>query len=234
MKVSIGMLSDTYSLTPEALRYYEEKGLLTPERGKGGRNRRFSLDDVQRMGIIKSLQRQGFSLNEIRRVMTGCPLDELIAMVDDKRAELSRQLRISSAIHERMTAGAYLLRDAERLQMQPRLSAGCAAYFVDFASPADLWAHVGDCPVLKDLIGAFPLTTYSTIVPFARLRGEDVPCARALPRPRNTPPCRPISRRCAWPPGHDPSACSLSSACPSRAACRPSSIARAASSPKTA
>ena len=32
MKISISALSIAYGLTPEALRYYEEKGLLTPER----------------------------------------------------------------------------------------------------------------------------------------------------------------------------------------------------------
>ena len=32
MKISISALSVAYGLTPEALRYYEEKGLLTPQR----------------------------------------------------------------------------------------------------------------------------------------------------------------------------------------------------------
>lgn len=30
MKISISALSIAYGLTPEALRYYEEKGLLSP------------------------------------------------------------------------------------------------------------------------------------------------------------------------------------------------------------
>ena len=33
MKISISALSIAYGLTPEALRYYEEKGLLSPDRG---------------------------------------------------------------------------------------------------------------------------------------------------------------------------------------------------------
>ena len=42
MKISISALSIAYGLTPEALRYYEEKGLLTPERTSSGGFRKFS------------------------------------------------------------------------------------------------------------------------------------------------------------------------------------------------
>ncbi|MDO4484663.1 MAG: MerR family transcriptional regulator [Clostridia bacterium] len=62
MKISISSLSVAYGLTPEALRYYEEKGLLTPERANGKGYRQFTLNDVQLLGFIKSYQRQGFSL----------------------------------------------------------------------------------------------------------------------------------------------------------------------------
>ena len=57
MKISISALSIAYG--PEALRYYEEKGLLSPDRAASSGFRRFSIADVQRLGIIKSLQRQG-------------------------------------------------------------------------------------------------------------------------------------------------------------------------------
>ena len=57
MKISISALSIAYGLTPEALRYYEEKGLLTPDRTASSGFRKFSIQDVQVLGIIKSLQR---------------------------------------------------------------------------------------------------------------------------------------------------------------------------------
>lgn len=173
MKISISALSIAYGLTPEALRYYEEKGLLSPDRTSASGFRRFSLADVQRLGIIKSLQRQGFSLDEIKRIMTSCPLPELIAMMDEKRVEFREQLTLSRAIYDRMTAGTDLLRDSSRLCMVPRLCEGCAAYLVDFDSVAALWASVPKMPLLKDLINALPLTSYCTIIPFARLQGGD-------------------------------------------------------------
>jgi len=176
MKISISALSIAYGLTPEALRYYEEKGLLSPERTAASGFRKFSITDVQVLGIIKSLQRQGFSLEEIRRVLkTGVTLDELVAMMDDKRDQLREQVALNIGILSRLTTCTDLLRDSERLLQKPRLCQGAAAYLIDFDSVAALWQSVPQMPILKDLIEALPLSSYCTIVPLARLEGNDVP-----------------------------------------------------------
>ncbi len=106
MKISISALSIAYGLTPEALRYYEEKGLLSPDRAASSGFRRFSIADVQRLGIIKSLQRQGFSLDEIKRILTKCALSDLIVMMDEKRAALREQIAQQNAVYERMTVSS--------------------------------------------------------------------------------------------------------------------------------
>ena len=144
MKISISALSVAYGLSPEALRYYEEKGLLTPERAGSSGFRQFSLNDVQRLGFIKSYQKQGFSLDEIKRIITCCPQDELIAMMDAKREELREQLILNRAIYDRTTAGTDLLRDSERLLHHPRLCQGCAAYLVQYATVGELFSSVAD------------------------------------------------------------------------------------------
>lgn len=183
MKISISALSIAYGLTPEALRYYEEKGLLTPDRTASSGFRRFSMEDVQIVGIIKSLQRQGFSLDEIRRIITGCAHDELIDMMDEKRTQLREQLAFSRAIYDRLSAATDLLRDSERLVMRPRLCGGCAAYLLDFASVPDLWASVPKSPLLRELIDSLPLANYCTVVPLACLHGEDVPLRAGVAAP---------------------------------------------------
>ena len=183
MKISISALSIAYGLTSEALRYYEEKELLAPDRTGAGGHRRFTIADMQRLGIIKSLQRQGFSLDEVREIMTRCSREQLIAMMDEKRAQFSREITLSRAIYARLSASTDLLRDSERLLMRPRLCQGGAAYLVDFDSVTALWKSVPAMPLLKDLIDALPLTSYCTIVPLARLRGEDVPMRTGVVAP---------------------------------------------------
>lgn len=174
MKISISALSIAYGLTPEALRYYEEKGLLTPERTSSSGFRKFSAVDIQMLGIIKSLQRQGFSLDEIRQVVkSGLPLSDLIAMMDEKRAQFGEQISMLHAIRNRLTVCTDLLRDHERLLMQPRICQGCAAYLLDYDSVPALWQSVPKSPLLKDLIDALPLSSYCTIMPLSCLTGKD-------------------------------------------------------------
>ena len=175
MKISISAISVAYGLTPEAVRFYEEKGLLTPERAGAGGFRRFSLNDVQRIGFIKSYQRQGFSLDEIKHILTQCPENELIGMMDEKRSALREQLAQTHAIYDRMTACTDLLRDHTRLLLKPRLDAGSAAYITDFTSTAELFSSIDSHPVLHDLIEALPLTSYCSVIPLKLLEGDDVP-----------------------------------------------------------
>lgn len=176
MKISISALSIAYGLTPEALRYYEEKGLLSPERTPASGFRKFSMTDVQVLGIIKSLQRQGFSLDEIKRVLkTGLSLDELVAMMDEKRAQLWEQMSLSSGILSRLSSCTDLLRDSDHLLMKPRLCQGAAAYLIEFDSVFSLWQSVPKMPILKDLIEALPLSSYCSIVPLAHLEEKNSP-----------------------------------------------------------
>ena len=184
MKISISALSIAYGLTPEALRYYEEKGLLTPERTSSGGFRKFSSVDIQMLGIIKSLQRQGFSLDEIRQIAkTGLSLPDLIAMMDEKRAQMGEQIMMLSAIRNRLTRCTDLLRDHAHLLMKPRICQGCAAYLVDYDSVAALWQSVPKSPLLKDLIDALPLSSYCTILPLPLLKGEDMPTRTGICAP---------------------------------------------------
>ena len=91
MKISISALSVAYGLSPEALRYYEEKGLLTPERAGSSGFRQFSLNDVQRLGFIKSYQKQGFSLDEMSD-MLDVPVTRLKSRLHQARSRLRVQL----------------------------------------------------------------------------------------------------------------------------------------------
>ena len=183
MKISISALSIAYGLSSEALRYYEEKGLLTPERTSSSGFRKFSREDVQRLGIIKSLQKQGFSLDEIKQIMSDCTRDRLVEMMDNKRKELQAQVDLSFSILNRITASTDILRDADRLNMVPRLCNGCAVYLSQYESVAALWQSVPHCDVLRSLIDALPLTSYCTIVPLAQLQGDDEPLRLGLCAP---------------------------------------------------
>ena len=64
---TIGDLSKSFATTLRTLRFYEEKGLLKPQRE--GQTRRYSRRDKARLSLILMGKRLGFSLNEIADVL---------------------------------------------------------------------------------------------------------------------------------------------------------------------
>ena len=68
--LSIGALARDTGAGVQAVRYYERRGLLTPVSRSATRYRRFALSDVQRVRFVKHAQTLGFTLDEIRDVLT--------------------------------------------------------------------------------------------------------------------------------------------------------------------
>ncbi|MGZ3298270.1 MAG: MerR family transcriptional regulator [Asticcacaulis sp.] len=64
---SIRQLSKEFDVTARALRFYEDKGLISPERK--GQTRLYSARDRARLQLILRGKRLGFSLSEIHEIL---------------------------------------------------------------------------------------------------------------------------------------------------------------------
>jgi MerR family transcriptional regulator/heat shock protein HspR len=65
---SISVAADLTGVNPQALRNYEDRGLLSPSRTEGG-TRRYSADDIDRINSITSLIGEGLNLTGIAHVL---------------------------------------------------------------------------------------------------------------------------------------------------------------------
>ena len=77
---TISQLSRELDVTPRALRFYEDKGLLSPSRN--GLNRVYSVRDRARLKLVLSGRKVGFSLNDLREML------DLYDLGDNQRAQL--------------------------------------------------------------------------------------------------------------------------------------------------
>lgn len=66
-RYSIGDLGEEFGVTARALRYYEMKGLLRPERR--GQTRLYSANDRARLALVLRGKRVGFALDEIKALL---------------------------------------------------------------------------------------------------------------------------------------------------------------------
>jgi DNA-binding transcriptional MerR regulator len=85
---SITELAREFDITPRAIRFYEDQGLITPERKSAGGARVYSSRDRTRLKLTLRGKRLGLALSEIR---------ELIDMYDspkDEAAQLAKFLEV--------------------------------------------------------------------------------------------------------------------------------------------
>lgn len=66
--LTIGELARRTGVTTSTLRYYDELGLVRPARRVSG-HRRYAVDAVAAVGIVRFLQEVGFTLAEARRLI---------------------------------------------------------------------------------------------------------------------------------------------------------------------
>jgi MerR family transcriptional regulator/heat shock protein HspR len=78
---SISVASELTGVQPQMLRTYEDRGLLTPQRTDGG-TRRYSGQDVDRIGEITTLLAAGLNLAGVEHVL------RLQAEIDELRRRL--------------------------------------------------------------------------------------------------------------------------------------------------
>ena len=64
----IGDVAKLYGVKPDSIRYYEEIGIITPQRAENG-YRMFSIYDMWKLNVIRDLRALGFSMKEIRDYM---------------------------------------------------------------------------------------------------------------------------------------------------------------------
>ena len=98
---SIGDLAREFDLTTRAIRFYEDLGLLEPQRtGPGGRSRLYSGRDRTRLKLTLRAKRLGLSLTEAKEIIqmydsprdTGAQLQKFLDVLALHRLQLESQM----------------------------------------------------------------------------------------------------------------------------------------------
>lgn len=113
--LTIGQLAAQAGVTPEAIRYYEREGVLpAPERSGAGSYRRYRVADAVRLRFIRRARDLGFSLGEVRELLSLAGADPAqpcsdvnriahahLAQVDAKLAQLTAlRAELATVINE--------------------------------------------------------------------------------------------------------------------------------------
>ena len=135
--LTIGELSERSGVASSALRFYEERGLISSERAPSG-HRRYARPVIRRVAFIVFAQRVGLSLDEIRDELAKLPVDRVPRRRDWSRLSSGWSARIDERIAE-----------LERLKAGLTECIGCGCLSLDrckLANPGDRAAGRGPGP----------------------------------------------------------------------------------------
>jgi MerR family redox-sensitive transcriptional activator SoxR len=89
--LTIGQVAERSGVPHTALRFYEDRGLIAAERTSGNQ-RRYARSVLRRLAFIRTAQRVGLSLEEVRDALAGLPGNRTPTKADWSR--LSQEWRI--------------------------------------------------------------------------------------------------------------------------------------------
>ncbi|MGI8513105.1 MAG: redox-sensitive transcriptional activator SoxR [Solirubrobacteraceae bacterium] len=145
--LTIGKVSQRSGVAASALRYYEERGLITSDRA-GSRHRRYPRAVLRRIAFIVFAQRIGLTLDEIGTELAKLPADRAPNRRDWSRLSAGWSARIDERIAE-----------LERLKVGLTECIGCGCLSLErcqLANPADRAARAG--PGARYWVGDRPLS----------------------------------------------------------------------------
>ena len=94
-KLKIGEFSKMMQVTVKTLRHYEQRGLLLPDEvDKWTGYRYYSISQMQQLNTIRGLQRQGFTLEEIKELLEDGAQMPSIEQLTQKIEDTERQLEM--------------------------------------------------------------------------------------------------------------------------------------------
>src|SRR3954463_10582457 len=137
-ELTIGDLSDRSGVATSAIRYYEERGLVTARRTTGNQ-RRYERSMLRRLAFIRTAQRVGLSLEEIEEALATLPSYRTPTKADWSRLSRSWRPRLDDQIAQ-----------LERLRDTLDSCIGCGCLSLKrcrLSNPDDVVASRGPGPV---------------------------------------------------------------------------------------
>jgi MerR family transcriptional regulator, redox-sensitive transcriptional activator SoxR len=135
--LTVGDVASRSGVAASALRFYEDRGLISSERNAAG-HRRYSRSVLRRIAFIVFAQKIGLTLDDVRSELARLPANRVPERADWARLSRSWTNRINARIAE-----------LERLRAGLSECIGCGCLSLDrcqFANPGDRISRRGSGP----------------------------------------------------------------------------------------
>lgn len=123
----IGEISKLYGIGVDSIRYYEEIGLIKPERSESG-YRHYSIHDIWRLNVIRDLRSIGFTMEQIKEYLDNHNTASSLKLLEEEQMAIHKQLlrlqqlqkNVEHRLHTIRSALALPLNEITRITLPPR------------------------------------------------------------------------------------------------------------------
>lgn len=139
---SIGEIAALYHLSPHTIRYYEELGILTPQRADNG-YRLYTTSDTWKLNVIRELRQLDFPMEDIAAYFKNRNVDSTIEILEKELEYIRRQEAFLKDCRDSVTRRLTTFRDAKTLpldqvQMLRMPARPCFCLHEPFSRDADM------------------------------------------------------------------------------------------------
>ena len=125
-RYKIGEIADLLGVTPEAIRYYEKNGIIEPERNPISNYRYYSAWDLNMLLRARTYHQQGFSMQEITKIMKDFDPSATLSMLSDRTSNLYESITSQITLMNELKDSQKVIDDAvseyHRFKLQYRPS----------------------------------------------------------------------------------------------------------------
>ncbi len=102
MRYKIGDVSRILDISTDLLRYYEKKGVVTPVKDRNNDYRYYDTWDINFLIDCIWYKNFGFGIEQIAHMVSDCPYDGLLGMLDEKKEEIKEAIRHQELLLQRI------------------------------------------------------------------------------------------------------------------------------------
>lgn len=95
-------LAEILGVSRDALRYYEEQGIVKPKQEEANNYRQYDFYDIYTLMVTDFYKKRNLSIKEVKKLQVGSEIDELGALLEKKARELEETIRIKEYMLEKI------------------------------------------------------------------------------------------------------------------------------------
>ena len=181
-KFKIGQIAEMFGITPESIRHYERKGLISPVE-KVNTYRYYDWIETAKISAIRTLLSYGFNLNEVKDLLYPKDLNHMADSLEEKAREIENDIQEKMKLLQAIRVQkAQIYRSTQRIK--PSLCQYPETYRVNVYTNRDLVDVQENYPLISCMLDLQPYSSIYFLMNkedienngYAKYCGISIPC----------------------------------------------------------